>query len=255
MPPTRRPLREPRRIARLYNAFVTTAAYEPTFAMINKARGPNEPPPPPPPSTVHPLNQILYGPPGTGKTWHTVARAVAIMENRNVREVAQEDRAAVKRRFDEHRGAGRIEMVTFHQNTTYEDFVEGIRPVLADRASVGAETLAERGNVGDVRYELSRGVFRRIAERAALDLSRRYVLIVDEINRGNVARIFGELITLIEDSKADRPGRRGAGDAARLEDGLRRTRKPARPRHDEHRRPLHRPTGQCAAPTVRVPRR
>ena len=128
-----------------------------------------------------------------------------------MREVAQEDRAAVKRRFDEHRGAGRIEMVTFHQNTTYEDFVEGIRPVLADRASAGAETLAERGNVGDVRYELSRGVFRRIAERAALDSNRRYVLIIDEINRGNVARIFGELITLIEDSK-----RIGQDDEARV---------------------------------------
>ena len=201
--------------SKTYNAFATTAAYEPTFAMINKAKGPNEPPPPPPPppppSTVHPLNQILYGPPGTGKTWHTVARAVAIMENRNVHEVAQEDRAAVKRRFDEHRGAGRIEMVTFHQNTTYEDFVEGIRPVLANRASAEAETLAERGNVGDVRYELSRGVFRRIAERAALDSNRRYVLIIDEINRGNVARIFGELITLIEDSK-----RIGQNDEARV---------------------------------------
>ena len=193
-----------------YKAFATTAAYEPTFAMINKARGPDGPPPPLP-STVHPLNQILYGPPGTGKTWHTVARAVAIMENRNVREVAQEDRAAVKRRFDEHRGAGRIEMVTFHQNTTYEDFVEGLRPVLADRASAGAETLAERGDVGEVRYELSRGVFRRIAERAALDSNRRYVLIIDEINRGNVARIFGELITLIEDSK-----RIGQDDEARV---------------------------------------
>ena len=191
-----------------YKAFATTAAYEPTFAMINKARGANGPPPPPPPSTVHPLNQILYGPPGTGKTWHTVARAVAIMENRNVREVAQEDRAAVKRRFDGHRGAGRIEMVTFHQNTTYEDFVEGIRPVLADGASVGEATPAEPG---DVRYELSRGVFRRIAERAALDPHRHYVLIIDEINRGNIARIFGELITLIEDSK-----RIGRDDEARV---------------------------------------
>ncbi|MDE0528163.1 MAG: AAA family ATPase [Truepera sp.] len=159
--------------------------------------------PPRPPSTRPPrpqvrndLNTILYGPPGTGKTWHTVTRAVAVVENREVAKVEQEDRAAVKRRFDEYRGAGRIEMVTFHQNTTYEDFVEGIRPVL---------------DVGEVRYEMSRGVFRRITERAALDLNRRYVLVIDEINRGNIARIFGELITLIEDSK-----RIGQDDEARV---------------------------------------
>ena len=160
---------------------------------------------------LHPLNLILYGPPGTGKTWHTVTRAVAIVEKRPVREVEQEtqaDRAAVKGRFDEHRRAGRIAMVTFHQNTTYEDFIEGIRPVLRDEANetAGAEqpddaAAGSDATAGDVRYELSRGVFRQIAERAADDRDGRYVLVIDEINRGNVARIFGELITLIEDSK------------------------------------------------------
>ena len=157
------------------------------------------------------MNTILYGPPGTGKTWHTVTRALAVVENRELGDVAQEDRAAVKERFDEHRDAGRIEMVTFTQNTTYEDFVEGIRPVLADGASAGAETPAKRADAGAVRYELSRGVFRRITERAALDPEQRYVLVIDEINRGNVARIFGELITLIEDSK-----RIGGDDEARV---------------------------------------
>ena len=163
------------------------------------------------PPVRHDLNMILYGPPGTGKTWHTVARAMAVVENREVAEVEQEDRAPVKRRFDEHRRAGRIEMVTFHQNTTYEDFVEGIRPVLAEPRERGAETSAERRDTGEVQYELSRGVFRRIAERATLDPDRRYVLVIDEINRGNIARIFGELITLIEDSK-----RIGQDDEARV---------------------------------------
>ena len=101
-------------------------------------------PPPPPLRSEHALNTILYGPPGTGKTWHTVTRAVAVVENREVGDVAQEDRATVKERFDEHRDAGRIEMVTFTQNTTYEDFVEGVRPVLADGAAAGAETSAQR---------------------------------------------------------------------------------------------------------------
>ena len=148
----------------------------------------------------HALNTILYGPPGTGKTWHTVTRGVAIVEDREVGELAQEDRVAVKRRFDEHRRAGRIEMVTFHQNTTYQDFVEGIRPVLAEHSDTDAGS-AQGGDARDIRYELSRGVFPRIAERAAADPDGRYVLVIDEINRGNIAGIFGELITLIEDSK------------------------------------------------------
>ena len=176
-----------------YEAFAKSDPYRETLSMLQ----PPEPPPPP----VHDLNTILYGPPGTGKTWHTVTRTVAIVENREVDEVAQEDRPVVKRRFDEYRGAGQVDMVTFHQNTTYEDFVEGIRPVLAapgDRASAAS---AEPGGAGEVRYEMSRGVFRRIAERATADPGRRYVLVIDEINRGNIARIFGELITLIEDSK------------------------------------------------------
>ena len=191
-----------------YRAFATAAAYAPTFALLDEAQ-----PPQPRPHPLHPLNLVLYGPPGTGKTWRTVTYAVAIVEDRSVHEAAreeQEDRAAIKRRFNEYRDANRIEMVTFHQNTTYEDFVEGIRPVLAVDVS-DADVAAEPQSAGDVRYHLSRGVFRLIAERAEQDPDQRYVLVIDEINRGNVARIFGELITLIEDSK-----RIGRDDEARV---------------------------------------
>ena len=194
-----------------YQVFRQAAAYRPTFALIDEVKGEGNGPVIPIPHSTHPLNQILYGPPGTGKTWHTVTCAVAIVDDRELGKVAKEERLSIKRRFDEHRDAGRIEMVTFTQNTTYEDFVEGIRPVLSDGASHGPEKPTERGDVGDVRYELSRGVFRRIAERAALHSNLRYVLVIDEINRGNIARIFGELITLIEDSK-----RIGKDDEARV---------------------------------------
>ena len=190
-----------------YEAFAKSHAYSATMDLLP----PPQPLPPPPPTVHHALNTILYGPPGTGKTWHTVTRAVAIVEGREVSDVTQEDRPAVKRRFEEHRDAGRIEMVTFHQNTTYEDFVEGIRPVLAESRDSDMEPTPERKHAGEIRYEMSRGVFRRIAERAADDPDERYVLIIDEINRGNIARIFGELITLIEDSK-----RIGQHDEARV---------------------------------------
>ena len=194
-----------------YDAFAKSPAYSATMGLLPWPSGTETPPPPPPPPVRHALNRILYGPPGTGKTWHTVTRSVAIVEGREVSEVAQEDRPAVKQRFEDYRRAGQIEMVTFHQNTTYEDFVEGIRPVLTGSQGGDADPSRKAQHAGDVQYEMSRGVFRHIAERAAGDFDHRYVLIIDEINRGNIARIFGELITLIEDSK-----RIGEHDEARV---------------------------------------
>ena len=142
------------------------------------------------------LNTILYGPPGTSKTWITVNHAVAIIDGESVGDLENEDRKKIKQRFDELKDAGRIEMVTFHQNYTYEDFIEGIRPVLSSRDKETEEGKPEEKN--DIKYELSTGVFKDIAERAK---DNRHVLIIDEINRGNIAKIFGELITLIEPSK------------------------------------------------------
>lgn len=141
----------------------------------------------------HPLNMILYGPPGTGKTYNTSHYAVAIIEDKPVEEVS-EDHEKVKNKFDECRNNGQIEMVTFHQNYAYEDFIEGIRPVLKNN----------QGNEGqgqEIEYELSQGIFKEISKRAEEEEVKNYVLIIDEINRGNIAKIFGELITLIEESR------------------------------------------------------
>lgn len=85
----------------------------------------------------------------------------------------------------------RYEFVTFHQSYSYEEFVEGIRPVLGDENAEGVE----------VGYVLEPGVFRRICGRASRDPDHRYALFIDEINRGNMSKIFGELITLLEDDK------------------------------------------------------
>jgi len=77
--------------------------------------------------------------------------------------------------------------VTFHQSYSYEDFVEGIRP----------QTTAE----GGISYEVRDGLFKAFCNRARQDPNQRYALFIDEINRGNISRIFGELITLIEADK------------------------------------------------------
>jgi hypothetical protein len=86
----------------------------------------------------------------------------------------------------------RYGFITFHQSYSYEDFVEGIRPVMAE------EDMEVDGNLG---YKVQAGVFRDICRRAAADPGKEYALFIDEINRGNVAGIFGELITLIEEDK------------------------------------------------------
>lgn len=155
-----------------YACFANTEAYESSFQLLNQLKG----------ETIksrnqvkqdrqqaeentmkhpHPLNTILYGPPGTGKTYNTSHYAVAIIEGESVEIVKGEDHEEVKKRFDEYRDDGQIEMVTFHQNYAYEDFIEGIRPVLE-----------EDGEGEGIKYELREGVFREISYQAAESMEK-----------------------------------------------------------------------------------
>lgn len=105
---------------------------------------------------------ILYGPPGTGKTF-------------------------IAQRLADHltQLGGTYTLVQFHPSYAYEDFFEGFRP----RAS---------GSAGGISFELVPGPLRRIAEQAADDLENPYILLIDEINRANLAKVFGELYFLLE---------------------------------------------------------
>lgn len=86
----------------------------------------------------------------------------------------------------------RYSFVTFHQSYGYEEFVEGLRPVLAGEAEAG-----------EVAYEIRPGVFKELCRKARQSPDQRFAMVIDEINRGNISKIFGELITLVEADKRD----------------------------------------------------
>jgi 5-methylcytosine-specific restriction protein B len=276
----------------------------------------------PTPSVMHPaLNQILYGPPGTGKTYRVIREAAAIIAGQPIA-----DDQAAKMAYDKASTEDRIRLATFHQSFSYEDFIEGIRPVMeedgkaafqvrdgifkeiatealfacleevpalppntsisetdlndtmsklprrpgentitgrvwqiadelstndtpATRLAVIDKALAEginnhtahtqyghwRKAKGLTRFSRARQIENNLTDRdddefvsktvqSYLELGPAsgwqlradknfptYVLIIDEINRGNISRIFGELITLIEDDK-----REGEANALRV---------------------------------------
>ncbi|MDJ1503518.1 AAA family ATPase [Xanthocytophaga agilis] len=236
---------------------------------------------------AHPLNQILYGPPGTGKTYHTINKALDIIGQ----SIEDKTRDELKKIFEEKVKNGQIVFTTFHQNMSYEDFVEGIKPQVPVKEGDPVTYLVENGifktiseaadsrkgnyyqvmeefkleiseadgkspvtikstyTTFDVTYRSGsvfyirphnsvkdnawypvsidniekyfytnrpegiynltyvKGILTFLEKERDLHHSRNigndkpYVLIIDEINRGNVSQIFGELITLIEEDK------------------------------------------------------
>ena len=156
-------------------------------------------------------NLILQGPPGVGKTFFAERLAYLLMEEKE---------------------SSRVKRVQFHQSYSYEDFVQGYRPT------------------GDGAFSLVDGPFLRFCDLALQDTDSPYVLIIDEINRGNLSKIFGELLLLLEGDKREQ---RWATDAELCQGrnaGLPCARQFVRCRHHEHGRPIPSASGLCVAPTL-----
>jgi 5-methylcytosine-specific restriction protein B len=142
-------------------------------------------------------NLILQGPPGTGKTWLAKRLAFAL--------IGQKDNSKVR-------------AVQFHPNLSYEDFVRGWRPT------------------GEGKLSLVDGVFMEAIKAASNDLSSKFVVVIEEINRGNPAQIFGELLTLLE------AGKRKPSEALEL----------CYPDADGERRPVHIPENLYIIGTMNI---
>lgn len=114
-------------------------------------------------------NLVLQGPPGTGKTWLAKRLAYAL--------IGSKDRKVTH---------NRLRIIQFHPSLSYEDFVRGWRPS------------------GEGKLTLTDGLFLQMVEAAKAEPDRPFVLVIEEINRGNPAQIFGEVLTLLEDAKRNR---------------------------------------------------
>jgi MoxR-like ATPase len=146
-------------------------------------------------------NMILYGPPGTGKTYTTAAYAMSVCDRFYTLDVLKElDHSKIMERYHELEQEGRIGFTTFHQSYGYEDFIEGIRPVLDKEQKDGQNQSEEQKpeKSDNLEYTMEAGVFKAFCEKAKEESEKPYVFIIDEINRGNMSKIFGELLMLIE---------------------------------------------------------
>lgn len=107
-------------------------------------------------------NTILYGPPGTGKTYNTVIYAVAIIENKLLDDVKKESYSGVLERYNQYKADGFIEFTTFHQSYGYEEFIEGIKPVMDNT-----------DDQTDIQYQISSGLFKSFCDNAGHPVLRQ----------------------------------------------------------------------------------
>lgn len=132
---------------------------------------------------------ILYGPPGTGKTYWAERACFELAArkafNKSYGELTDQEQITIE--GNEEQG-GLVRMCCFHSSYGYEDFIEGIKPEASED---------EKQTI----FKLKSGIFKSICKDGEDHSDKNYYLIIDEINRGDISRIFGELITIVESGK------------------------------------------------------
>ena len=131
--------------------------------------------------TIQPLNQILYGPPGTGKTYHTIDKALQIIDG-----TVPDNRKAAKERFEVLKETGQIVFATFHQSYGYEEFIEGIKAKTTDKG---------------IEYQIESGIFKRLCNEAN-DFNLKSIFKIDtKIGKYKIVGISNELLKLERENK------------------------------------------------------
>lgn len=130
---------------------------------------------------------VLYGPPGTGKTYWAEKACLELASRKTFRKSFDEtDDVEKASLLGDENSKGIVRFCCFHPSYGYEDFIEGFKPGLIN---------------GQVVFNLKDGIFKSLCQEAKNNLDKNFYLIIDEINRGDISRIFGELISIIEVGK------------------------------------------------------
>lgn len=132
---------------------------------------------------IIPLNQILYGSPGTGKTYHTIDKALEIIsKEKKIQIPSEDDRINRKKIFDEYVKNGQIVFTTFHQSYGYEEFVEGIKPIIDNDE-----------NSQEVKYDVKDGIFKELCDKSL----KNYILSMQNENEIDLDKLIFEFANYI----------------------------------------------------------
>lgn len=141
---------------------------------------------------LQPKNIILYGPPGTGKTYSTINYALSIIENKDISSYEKEDRGTLRKKFENYQKNERVGFVSFHQSFSYEDFIEGIKPIEPEEKD---EFL---------KYKIEDGIFKQMCVNSTYAIYRSLEKKNGDLNKVDFNSLYLEFITNLKKQKLEK---------------------------------------------------